>query len=79
MDGRTAYADAKGRAARVHSRADRGAVRPDPRVRARARAGLPDGEVDAFAHFTDPLPIYVMAELLGVDASERAMFKRCGD
>lgn len=37
------------------------------------------GEVDAFEGFTDPLPIYVMAELLGVDASERPMFKRCGD
>ena len=37
------------------------------------------GEVDAFETFTDPLPIYVMAELLGVDPGERAMFKRCGD
>ncbi len=37
------------------------------------------GEVDAFESYTDPLPIYVMAELLGVDASERPMFKRCGD
>lgn len=37
------------------------------------------GEVDAFEQYTDPLPIYVMAELLGVDASERPMFKRCGD
>ena len=37
------------------------------------------GEVDAFETFTDPLPIYVMAELLGVDPKERAMFKRCGD
>jgi len=37
------------------------------------------GEVDAFEGYTDPLPIYVMAELLGVDASERPMFKRCGD
>jgi cytochrome P450 family 130 len=52
------------------------------RIRAFARrlaADLPDGEVDAFAHFTDPLPLYVMAELLGVDPGERAMFKRCGD
>lgn len=39
----------------------------------------PDGRVDAFEGFTDPLPIYVMAELLGVDAKERPMFKRCGD
>src|SRR5262245_10544971 len=47
---------------------------------ARELAGaLPDGEVDAFVRFTDPLPLLVMAELLGVDASERAMFKRCGD
>lgn len=37
------------------------------------------GEVDAFEGYTDPLPIYVMAELLGIDASERPMFKRCGD
>ena len=37
------------------------------------------GTVDAFEGFTDPLPIYVMAELLGVDAAERPMFKRCGD
>ena len=35
--------------------------------------------MDAFEGFTDPLPIYVMAELLGVDAAERPMFKRCGD
>lgn len=35
--------------------------------------------VDAFEGYTDPLPIYVIAELLGVDAAERAMFKRCGD
>lgn len=40
------------------------------------RNGTP---VDAFDGFTDPLPIYVMAELLGVDAAERPMFKRCGD
>ncbi|MEZ4331420.1 MAG: cytochrome P450 [Myxococcota bacterium] len=54
-----------------------------PRVRAIARALLDDwpdsGEIDAFARFTDPLPIAVMAELLGVDASERPLFKRCGD
>ena len=54
-----------------------------PRVREIARAllaGWPDhGEVDAFEHFTDPLPIAVMAELLGVDANDRPLFKRCGD
>ena len=57
------------------------------RVRGFARQLLDDlpasadakGEVDAFEGFTDPLPIYVMAELLGVDAAERPMFKRCGD
>jgi cytochrome P450 len=54
------------------------------RVRGFARDLLDDlegegGTVDAFEGFTDPLPIYVMAELLGVDASERPMFKRCGD
>jgi len=52
------------------------------RIRSFARGlvdALPDGEVDAFAQFTDPLPLFVMAELLGVDPSERAMFKRCGD
>ena len=37
------------------------------------------GEIDAFDTYTDPLPIYVMAELLGVDAEQRPMFKRCGD
>ncbi len=54
-----------------------------PRVRAIARDLIADwpaeGELDAFEHFTDPLPIAVMAELLGVDASERPLFKRCGD
>ncbi len=45
-------------------------------LEARATAGE---AVDAFDGFTDPLPIYVMAELLGVDAAERPMFKRCGD
>jgi cytochrome P450 len=54
-----------------------------PRVRQIARELLAewpeDGEIDAFEHFTDPLPIAVMAELLGVDASERPLFKRCGD
>jgi cytochrome P450 len=52
------------------------------RIRTFARGlaeALPEGEVDAFAQSTDPLPIFVMAELLGVDPSERAMFKRCGD
>ena len=39
----------------------------------------PGAPVDAFDGFTDPLPIYVMAELLGVDPGERPMFKRCGD
>lgn len=55
----------------------------EPRVREIARALLAEwpasGEVDAFEHFTDPLPIAVMAELLGVDAEERPLFKRCGD
>jgi cytochrome P450 len=37
------------------------------------------GSVDAFDAFTDPLPLLVMAELLGIDAAERPMFKRCGD
>lgn len=54
-----------------------------PRVRAIAASLLDDwpaaGELDAFEHFTDPLPIAVMAELLGVDAEERPLFKRCGD
>src|SRR5262245_35905519 len=52
------------------------------RIRSFARQladALPSGEVDAFAHLTDPLPLFVMAELLGVDAGERVMFKRCGD
>ncbi|MCH2172789.1 cytochrome P450 [Myxococcota bacterium] len=37
------------------------------------------GEFDVFHAFTDPLPMYVMAALLGVGREERAMFKRCGD
>lgn len=41
--------------------------------------GRNGGVADAFDGFTDPLPIYVMAELLGVDPSQRPMFKRCGD
>ena len=45
-------------------------------LEANAKTGEP---VDAFEGYTDPLPIYVMAELLGVDPSERPMFKRCGD
>lgn len=44
-----------------------------------ASASQAAGEIDAFEGYTDPLPIYVMAELLGVDARERPMFKRCGD
>jgi cytochrome P450 len=66
MDGRSAHADAQGGAARVHAARIEALSGADPRVRARARAGLPDRECDAFAHFTDPLPLYVMAELLGV-------------
>jgi cytochrome P450 len=38
-----------------------------------------EGEVDIFDRFTDPLPINVMGELLGVDRDQRPMFKRCGD
>lgn len=38
-----------------------------------------EGELDAFAAFTDPLPLLVMAELLGVDPEQHEMFKRCGD
>ena len=37
------------------------------------------GEVDIFDRYTDPLPINVMGELLGVDPEMRPMFKRCGD
>jgi len=44
-----------------------------------AASAKPGETVDAFEGYTDPLPIYVMAELLGVDAAERPMFKRCGD
>ncbi len=55
----------------------------EPRIRSFARellAAWPEqGEVDAFESFKYPLPIYVMAELLGVDAEQRPMFKRCGD
>jgi cytochrome P450 len=54
-----------------------------PRIRELARELAeslpPEGEVDVFDAFTDPLPLYVIAELLGVDRGERRMFKRCGD
>ena len=54
-----------------------------PRIRSMATGlidAFPDeGELDAFASFTDPLPLLVMAELLGVDAEQHEMFKRCGD
>jgi len=54
-----------------------------PRIRSLARElveALPSsGTIDAFETFTDPLPLLVMAELLGVDPAEREMFKRCGD
>ena len=43
------------------------------------RAMPKEGPADAFHAFTDPLPLYVMAELLGVDREQRSMFKRCGD
>lgn len=46
---------------------------------ASADSADPYALVDAFEGYTDPLPIYVMADLLGVDAAERPMFKRCGD
>ncbi len=53
------------------------------RIREMARElldALPSaGEVDIFERYTDPLPLNVIAELLGVDREERAMFKRCGD
>ncbi|MFP6638985.1 MAG: cytochrome P450, partial [Myxococcota bacterium] len=53
------------------------------RIREMARelaVALPaEGEVDIFDRYTDPLPINVMAELLGVDPDLRPMFKRCGD
>src|SRR5439155_7876451 len=55
----------------------------EPRIREIARqlvVALPErGEVDAFTQFSDLLPLYVMAELLGVDPDQRPMFKRCGD
>ena len=54
-----------------------------PRIRELARQLLRDfpenGEVDAFDTYTDPLPIFVMGELLGVDPEQRPLFKRCGD
>ena len=52
---------------------------PHARLRKAVQRAFTPRRIDAFARFTDPLPLRVMAELLGVDASEHAMFKRCGD
>jgi hypothetical protein len=39
----------------------------------------PTREVDLVAAFTDPLPVAVITELLGVGIEDRAQFKRCAD
>lgn len=55
----------------------------EPRIRAIARGlvdALPDGEpLDLVERLTIPLPVTVIAELLGVEPSERAKFKRWSD
>jgi len=52
----------------------------EPRIRAYARrllAGLPRGEeLDLVTGFTQPLPMYVMSELLGVPMEDRPTFRR---
>jgi cytochrome P450 len=42
-------------------------------------AGLPDGEFDIVDTLAYPLPVTVIAELLGVSPSDRAFFKECTD
>ena len=55
----------------------------EPRIRAFAReliADFPDtGTLDLFEAYTNPLPIFVISELLGVDRERREMFTRAGD
>jgi cytochrome P450 len=42
-------------------------------------AGLPDGEFDLVEALTYPLPITVIAQLLGIDPADRAFFRDCAD
>ena len=55
----------------------------EPRIRAICREllGALEGrdELDAFEAYINPLPFYVIGELLGVDREQRAMVARCGD
>lgn len=52
----------------------------EPRIRAYARrllANLPRGEeIDLVTGFTQPLPMYVMSELLGIPMEDRPIFRR---
>ncbi len=40
---------------------------------------LPTGRIDIVEHLSYPLPVIIIAELLGVPAADRAMFKRWSD
>jgi cytochrome P450 len=55
----------------------------EPRVRALARELLgalgEKTEVELFDAFLNPLPFYVIGELLGVDREQRELVARCGD
>jgi hypothetical protein len=55
----------------------------EPRIReiCRELLGALDGsrELDAFEAYINPLPFYVIGELLGVERAQRAMVARCGD
>ena len=54
----------------------------EPRIRVLAHdlvASLPgDGELEAIEAFCDALPYLVMAELLGIEETDREVLKRCG-
>jgi cytochrome P450 len=54
----------------------------EPRIRELAHdlvASLPgDGEIEAIEAFCDALPYLVMAELLGIEETDREVLKRCG-
>ena len=53
-----------------------------PRIRAIANKlldAVAPGEFDLIAHFAGPLPVIVIAEMLGVDPAERGIFKQWSD
>ena len=42
-------------------------------------AALPTGRIDVIEDLAYPLPVIIIAEMLGVPPEDRAMFKRCSD